>query len=162
MSILKVVLIVIAVLVVLFILLLVYTLSPTIRDISKHEELKAFVEVPLIIRSPAFIYKSDKGSYRFHEYVLTQNEQYQSSMTHELVIGSKVMLKKIKTYRSDGGAGFTDVFALGEYIAPDGKKIEFEYIWGNIDPGLYSGIVEPLPGAPWQDSTAAPIRVKRN
>lgn len=112
-----------------------------------------------MIRSPAFIYKADKGQYRFVENVMTQDYQYADFKKFDLPVGSVITIHEFKTYRNDGGSGFTDVWALGQYIATTGETIHFAYDWGNIDPGLYNNQVPDLPVAPWTDSTSTPINI---
>jgi len=161
MSLTKIIVIVIISGIILFASLLVYALWPKIRDISDQKRLTRFVNTPLIIRTAAFIYKSDKGSYRFSEHVMSQMDQYESEKKYDLPVGSVITIQKIKTYRNDAGSGYTDVFALGEFITLKGEKIEFEYDWGGIDPPLYKTEVPDLPLAPWQNITDSTINIEK-
>ncbi len=161
MSLSRIVLIVIVAGVVLFILLLTYTLWPTIRDISSDASLKPFIDKPLPLKTKAFIYTEKKGGYRFNENVLSQYNELESRKKYDLPVGSIITIRNFKTFKNNAGSGSTFVFALGEFIATDGTKVEFEYEWGDIDPSLYSGIVPDQPTAPWQDSTQTPIRIEK-
>jgi hypothetical protein len=161
MSLSKIILIVVVAGIVLFVLLLTYTLWPTIRNISDDPLLVSFVDKPLSLKSRAFIYTEHKGNYRFFENTLTQESYVEDKLKYDLPVGSVITIRKFKTYKSNAGSGSTDVFALGEFTAPNGSKIEFEYVWGNIDPSLYSRIVSDLPIAPWQDSTALRIHIEK-
>ena len=162
MSIVKVILIVIATGVVLFILLLVYTLWPTIRNVSDNKALNPFLNKSLTLKRKAFLHYTDQHEYSFVKYVLNERADYPGNVLFELPVGTVIHVNKFKTYKNSV-SGFTYLYALGELTTPDHKKIEFENDLGGTDPSLYSKeTVIDLGFALWQDSTDSSIKYEKN
>ena len=157
MSATKIILIVIGVGVLIFIGMLVYLFIPTIKNVSGYPSIKALLNKPLTLKKESAIYLLDKGSYRFEPYTLYPDQHMGFEKKFDLQTGSVIILKEFKTYRSNIGSGFTDLFVLGEWITPSGEKIRFEYIWGNLD----GGKPITLPLAIWQDDSETLIRFEK-
>lgn len=147
----------IAVGVLIFIGMLVYLFIPTIKNVSEYSFLKPLLNKPLTLKTESAIYLLDKGSYRFEPNTLYPDQNMGFEKKLDLPVGSTVMIKEFKTYRSNIGSGFTNLFVLGEFVPSSGEKIKFEYIWGNLD----SDESITLPKAIWQDSTDTLIRFEK-
>ena len=157
MSTFKIVLIVAGIALFLFILLLVYTLSPTIRNVSGEPAFRHLLNKELVLQRPAFLLKQEKHQYEFRENGLTQVKDHPGALIRELQPGSGVIIREFKTYTS-GTAGFTHLYALGE-TADNG--ISFEYSLGTVDKDLYGEEPYNLRLTIWQDSTEQPIMISK-
>jgi hypothetical protein len=161
MSTARIVMLTVAIVVVLGIILLIYTIvTPTVKDMSDHQQLKPFLGKPTALRSAISIYKNKVGGFRFSEYVMSSHDEPGEKIA-DLPVGAVIILRNFKTYRSNIGGGGTELFALGEYTPAAGGTINFEYDWESTDVSLYTNQVPDLPLAPWQDSTAVRINVKK-
>ena len=158
MSLSKIIIIVIVSGIGLFILLLVYTLWPAVRNVSDHKAIKRFVSQPLKLKREASIYFCKPGGYRFVEHVLSEENPISSEKKYDLPVGSVITIQKFKTYKSNAGAGLTDLYALCEWINVHNEKTEFEYYWGGTDPSFYLKESAVLPMALWQEHTDELIR----
>jgi hypothetical protein len=158
-SITKIILIIVVSGVLIFIGMLVYLFIPTIKNVSGYPSLKELRNKPLTLKHESAIYLLDKGNYRFEPYALLPDPNIGYEKKFDLPAGSDITLKEFKTYKSNIGSGFTDLFVLGEFVTPSGERINFEYIWGNID--SLSGEDSFLPKAVWQDSTEIFIRFEK-
>jgi hypothetical protein len=161
MGISKVILIVIGSGLFLFIGLLVYTLSPTIRNVSDKSFLRDLLNRPLTLKRNASIYFCKSG-YDFKQLVLSETRPEESELKYEVPAGSIIKIQKFKTYKSGAGSGFSYLFALGEFTTLDDEKVEFEYCWGGTDPSFYSNESALLPLAVWQDETNSLIRYEKD
>ena len=158
MSITKIILIVVLVGVIAFVGFLVYVLMPTIKNVSHHKALKKFINQPLTLKRKTSIYFCTPGGYRFKEYVLSEDVPNNSEKKYEIPVGSVIDVQEFKTYKSNMGSGFTELFALGEWAEGGGVKINYEYSWE-----LYDGSLEKvlLPLSVWQDSTEAAVLLEK-
>ena len=80
-----------------------------------------------MLKRDAAIYFCKPGDYRFLEHLLSDSKPISGDVKFVLPAGAMIVIQKFKTYRSNAGSGLTDLYAIGEYLAPDEQKIEFEY-----------------------------------
>ena len=157
MSTLKIVLLVAGAGGVLLVALIVYSLSPTIRNVSNAEVLERYVGKSVKLKRKAFIHKRDKGSFDLVENVVTDVKDNPGTLLMELPEGSEINIKEFKTYTNNLGSGFTWLYALGDVLNKDGQKIPFEYGLGSVDKQLYSDQPRQLGLTIWQDEFDKPF-----
>ncbi|SFD16240.1 hypothetical protein SAMN05518672_101819 [Chitinophaga sp. CF118] len=125
-------------------------LAPTIRNQSGIPAFKQWIGKPLILQHPGLVYIHPKGNYSFYPQVLTERRNGGYQLAYELPAGTVITIRSFKTYKNNAGSGSTSLYALGDFLTTDGKKVPFEYDWtyrksifGDID-------MEKLPPAIWQ------------
>ncbi len=157
MSISKIVLIVVVVVIVLFLLASIYSLSPTVKDVSEEPPLKPFIKQALVLKKDCYLFSQEKGQYSIIENVLVSRNDYPGKQILELPIGSVIIINQFKTYRNNLGSGFTHLLALGKILNNDKQTLPFEYYMGTVDKELYSETPYKLPYTVWQDSNDVQI-----
>lgn len=147
---------------VLFIALIIYSLSPTVRNVSGETVLTPYVGKTVVLKRKAFLHKRDKGMYDFVENVITDGIDSPGTLLLEIPEGAGIRINEFKTYTNNLGSGFTWLYALGEVTGKDGRKIPYEYALGSVDKELYSDQPRQLGLAIWQDEFDRPIIFARN
>ncbi len=153
MSIFKVIAIVVISGVVLLTVLIIYSISPTINDVSDEAPLKSYLNKLLTLKQTSYLLKVEQGQYDFLEHILVIDSTYPGTKVAEFSIGKTIIINQFKTYTNNLGSGFTHLYAVGEITITKGNKINFQYNLGNVDKGLYSDVTYKLNYTVWQDST---------
>lgn len=128
---------------ILFVLMMVFALTPTVRNVSDHRELQNFLNKPLRVDRPAYIYLMEEGQYELHRNLLSEELTIAGEKKYELIPGSLIKVKQFKTYKSPV-AGFTHLYAIGSFESTSGEQIDFVYDWAGVDED------RELPHAIWQ------------
>ncbi|MEO5977414.1 MAG: hypothetical protein ABIS36_08640 [Chryseolinea sp.] len=157
MSTLKLILLVVGAGGALFIALVVYSLSPTVRNASREAVLAPYVGKSIKLKRRAFLHKRDKGMYDLVENVITEIDDNPGELLLEIPEGAEIKVNEFKTYTNNLGSGFTWIYALGEVTGKDGNEIPFEYALGTVDKKLYSDQPRQLGLTIWQDEFDRPI-----
>ncbi len=153
MNIFKVIAIVVVSGVVLLTVLIIYSLSPTIKNVSDEAPLKPYLNKLLTLKKNSYITKVEKGQYDLLDQLLVTDSTYPGVKIAQLANGSTIVINEFKTYTDNLGAGFTHLYAIGKVDDINGKEINFEYNLGIVDKGLYSNDSYKLNYTVWQDSS---------
>jgi hypothetical protein len=146
---LKMLLLIVLTCLVLFALLLVYALSPAIRNVTGKKVLQPFVNTPLSLQRTGYLYKLEQGQYDFYPISLSENVQQAVRKSYALPVGTSLRIKQFKTYKN-AVSGFTHLYALGQVTTATGEKVAFQYDWGSIDAWPHPEQGVQLAHAPWQ------------
>lgn len=137
---------------------IVYSLSPTIRNVSNEPVLVDYLSKPLELKTTGCIMACEKGQYDLIPNVLVPlNDKVAGKLVVHLPIGSVVLIRQFKTYTNNFGSGFTYLYALGDYKQENGIMVSFAYNMGVVTKDLYAPEPYPLGLTLWQDSSMAPI-----
>ncbi len=158
MSTLKLIFVIIISAAVLLILLIIYALSPTVRNVSDAPPLKPYLK-QLKTKRVTYLNTYEKGQYDFVENQLHARPDYPGRRIAGLPAGTVLSIHKFKTYTNNLGAGFTYLYALGDVTTAGGRTFSFEYNIASVEKDLYGTEAYALPLTAWQDSTDAPIEL---
>ncbi len=129
--------------------LIIYTLSPTVRNVSEEAPLKPYLGRQRLQR-PAVLYALPKGFYDVRSNQLAAPGSWDTFEKAQLPAGTEIFIQSFKTYRNNLGSGFTHLLALGTVFIK-GNPTDFECPLGQVDRDFYKDKSWKLNRALWQD-----------
>lgn len=98
MSYLKIFLIVAVVLAALLMIGIVYSLSPTVRNVTDEPIFRSFLNRPLTLKKISHLFRANKGQYEINEKVLTQEDRFDGQLISVLLPASEITIVSVKPF----------------------------------------------------------------